>query len=81
MPMRAVTSEEAQQAVQKQLGELQDRMIGNYAGEDGGFTTEEVRSVFQKAEARFADAKILAFLPILIERRMKTALANGAPLV
>jgi hypothetical protein len=60
-------------AVDAQLAQLQDRLVIQYA-HHGHHNETDVRDQFQRAVQHFANARIRSFLPILIERAVKTKL-------
>lgn len=60
-------------AVDAQLAQLQDRLVIQYA-HHGDHNETDVRDQFQRAVQHFANARIRSFLPILIERAVKTKL-------
>lgn len=53
--------------------QLQDRLVIQYA-HHGDHNETDVRDQFQRAVQHFANARIRSFLPILIERAVKTKL-------
>lgn len=63
----------ADDAVNAQLAQLEDRLVTQYA-HHGHHNETEVRDYFQRAAQRFANAQIRSFLPILIERAVKAKL-------
>lgn len=72
---RAAGPEDAIKAVNNQLAQLEMRMVDQYA-RSGDHLEDEVRNTFQQAQARFSNATVHTFLPILIERRVKAAFAS-----
>lgn len=63
----------ADDAVNAQLAQLEDRLVTQYA-HHGPHNEIEVRDHFQSAARHFANARIRSFLPILIERAVKAKL-------
>ena len=61
--------------VAQQLLDTEARLIERYRGRDG-ITEDRVRSTFGAVTARFADATVRGFLPILIERRVRVELGG-----
>ena len=66
---------EADDTVNKQLAQLEDRLVTQHA-HHGPHNETEVRELFQRAAQHFADARVRSFLPILIERTVKAKLAT-----
>jgi hypothetical protein len=68
--VHAPTSKGSEQPVADQLKELEDQLVARYAG--GDVVTEvRVRQVFSAVLARFTDARVRAYLPILVERAVR----------
>lgn len=63
----------ADEAVDAQLAQLEDRLVSQYA-HHGHHNETDVRDHFQRAAQRFVNARIRSFLPILIERAVKAKL-------
>lgn len=63
----------ADDAVNAQLAQLEDRLVTQYA-HHGHHNETDVRDHFQRATQHFANARIRSFLPILIERAVKAKL-------
>lgn len=63
----------ADDAVDTQLAQLEDRLVSQYA-HHGHHNETDVRDHFQRAAQHFVNAKIRSFLPILIERAVKAKL-------
>jgi hypothetical protein len=67
-----VESLEARQ-IGQQLDEVETRLVDQLAGRTE-ITEERVRSIVRMIRERFADARIRAFLPILVERAARKEL-------
>ncbi len=57
--------------VSAQLRDVESRLVSLYAAEDG---EERVRQVVAANRARFADARVRTFVPILVERAVRAEL-------
>ena len=57
----------------QQLDEVETRLVDQLAGR-AEITEERVRSIVRVIRERFADARIRAFLPILVERAARREL-------
>jgi hypothetical protein len=57
----------------QQLDEVETRLVDQLAGRKE-ITEERVRSIVRTIRERFADARIRAFLPILVERAARREL-------
>lgn len=55
-----------------QLGELENRLVHDYGAE----RRPTVHALVEQEKARFADARIHAFVPILMERSIRSHLAR-----
>jgi hypothetical protein len=54
--------------VSAQLRDVESRLVDLYAAEDG---EERVRQAMATNRARFADARVRTFVPILVERAVR----------
>ncbi|GHG03491.1 MULTISPECIES: three-helix bundle dimerization domain-containing protein [Amycolatopsis] len=61
----------ASEQLDTHLAQLEDRLGRDYAN----VTRTRLRAMIDRERARFAGARIHAFVPILIERAVRTALA------
>jgi hypothetical protein len=61
--------------VAQQLQDTEARLVERYRGRDG-ITEDRVRRTFGEVTARFAEATVRGFLPILIERRVQVELGR-----
>lgn len=61
--------------VAQQLAAVEDRLVAHYRDE-AGVGEERTRQTFEVVKSRFAEATVRNFLPILIERGVRTALST-----
>lgn len=66
--------EQEERHIDAQLRELEDRLVDHYGGGDDQ-RVRRVRSVVAAAIARFADARVRKFVPILVERAARVELS------
>jgi hypothetical protein len=64
--------------VAQQLRDAEARLMADYA-ERAGMAAERVEQVISSVRARFADARIRSFLPILVERAARRELDVSPP--
>jgi len=69
--MTTTLTGQAATELDKHMAALKDRLAREYGGAD------EIDRVVEEERRRFADARIHAFLPILIERSARSRLATG----
>ena len=62
--------------VDQQLREVEDRLVAQYSGRDA-LSEQTVRQHFAEVRARFAQARIRSFLPILVERGVRARLTHS----
>lgn len=60
--------------VEEQLRQVRARLVARFCG-DGELGEETVRRHFAEAVEDFADARIRTYLPVLVERAVRTRLA------
>ena len=60
----------------RQLIEVGDRLCRQFAVA-GGPSADSVREQIRKARAEFGSPKVIAYLPVLIERQLRHDLAKG----
>ncbi|HWN31097.1 MAG TPA: hypothetical protein VNP03_00050 [Pseudonocardia sp.] len=60
--------------VEQQLADLEARLVAQYA--DRGVNEGRVRAIVEQLRSQFADARIRTFVPILVERAARQALAG-----
>jgi hypothetical protein len=73
-PPSTPTGEEIQLAQQLQAAEA--RLVDRYR-EHGDITEARVRSIYAGVMARFVDARVRNFLPILVERAVQRELEHS----
>jgi hypothetical protein len=64
----------ASEQLTMQLAEVEDRLTHDY--DEVG--TLSVHNLVERERARFADARIHVYVPILVERAVRTSLAGSA---
>jgi hypothetical protein len=64
--------------MEKRLQQLEARLVAEFAG--SGIGEDIVRQHFTNLRRRFADARVQAFVPILIERAIRRRLPTPAGL-
>jgi hypothetical protein len=60
------------QHIEAQLEEVEERLVQTY----GASVADEVHEQVQEQKDRFADARVTAFVPILIERAVRENLGD-----
>lgn len=60
--------------INQQLDEVEQRLIAQYTGKQR-VSEDHVRSTVRTVRARFADARVRTYLPILVERAARSQLA------
>jgi hypothetical protein len=63
-------------ALDAQLAQLEEQLVTQY-GHHGLYNEAQIRAEFQRAKHHFTHAQVRNFLPILIERAVKTALTRA----
>lgn len=75
---RNVTAEAEEQHLHHQLMEAQERLLAHYA-EHGDLSDDSVRRTFEMVTKRYANARVRAFVPILVERAVRSELDQEPP--
>lgn len=70
MPDVSTLDSMATAAQDVQFAELENRLVGDYGAE----RRETVRALVERERGRFADARVHAFVPILVERSVRSQL-------
>jgi len=70
---RPTAESREEQQINQQLDDTRTRLVENYTARDG-VSAQEVLATFDAVRARFADARIRGFLPILVERAVRAQL-------
>lgn len=75
---RPLTAEAEEQQLRHQLAAAQQRLLAHYQGR-AGLSDDSVRRTFETVAQRYTDARIRAFVPILVEREVRKTLEDQPP--